>query len=480
MSLRKQAISGMTWTFAQGFSTQGIGFLISVVLARILLPAEFGIIGMIAIFMGIGGALVDSGLASSLIRTPDADQEDFSTVFYFNIIGSIFIYFILYLTAPFIASFFNQPILTNITRVYGISFIINTFSTIQLTRLTQRMDFKTQLKVSVPALIGGGVLGIILAYMGFGVWSLVWMRLFQSLLSSIQLWIVSKWRPSLIFNVVKFKYHFNFGYKLLLSGLLDTIFTNSYTVIIGKLFPPAQLGFYTRANSVIQLPVENISGALNKVTYPLFASIKDDNERLKKVYKQIMQMVTFLIAPILIIMGVLATPLFRFVFTEKWLPAVPYFQILCISGILYPFHVYNLNILNVKGRSDLFLKLEIYKKILLVITVLVSIQFGMYGLLWGIVISSTLALFINTHYSGKFIHYNGFEQIRDVAPILLIALVAGILTLVADKIMFNQGTMDIFRIILGGTIGVLSYLFISVTFKIQSIRDLKTIILKRK
>ena len=480
MSLRKQAISGMTWTFAQGFSTQGIGFLISVVLARILLPAEFGIIGMIAIFMGIGGALVDSGLASSLIRTPDADQEDFSTVFYFNIIGSIFIYFILYLTAPFIASFFNQPILTNITRVYGISFISNTFSTIQLTRLTQRMDFKTQLKVSVPALIGGGVLGIILAYMGFGVWSLVWMRLFQSLLSSIQLWIVSKWRPSLIFNVVKFKYHFNFGYKLLLSGLLDTIFTNSYTVIIGKLFPPAQLGFYTRANSVIQLPVENISGALNKVTYPLFASIKDDNERLKKVYKQIMQMVTFLIAPILIIMGVLASPLFRFVFTEKWLPAVPYFQILCISGILYPFHVYNLNILNIKGRSDLFLKLEIYKKILLVITVLVSIQFGMYGLLWGIVISSTLALFINTHYSGKFIHYNGFEQIRDVAPILLIALVAGILTLVADKIMFNQGTMDIFRIILGGTIGVLSYLFISVTFKIQSIQDLKTIILKQK
>ena len=480
MSLRKQALTGMMWTFAQGFSTQGIGFLISVVLARILLPAEFGIIGMIAIFMGIGGALVDSGLASSLIRTPDADQEDFSTVFYFNIIGSIFIYFILYLTAPFIASFFNQPILTNITRVYGISFIINTFSTIQLTRLTQRMDFKTQLKVSVPALIGGGVLGIILAYMGFGVWSLVWMRLFQSLLSSIQLWIVSKWRPSLIFNVVKFKYHFNFGYKLLLSGLLDTIFTNSYTVIIGKLFPPAQLGFYTRANSVIQLPVENISGALNKVTYPLFASIKDDNERLKKVYKQIMQMVTFLIAPILIIMGVLASPLFRFVFTEKWLPAVPYFQILCISGILYPFHVYNLNILNIKGRSDLFLKLEIYKKILLVITVLVSIQFGMYGLLWGIVISSTLALFINTHYSGKFIHYNGFEQIRDVAPILLIALVAGILTLVADKIMFNQGTMDIFRIILGGTIGVLSYLFISVTFKIQSIQDLKTIILKQK
>ncbi|MGV8963845.1 MAG: lipopolysaccharide biosynthesis protein [Candidatus Saccharimonadaceae bacterium] len=480
MSLRKQAISGMVWTFAQQFSTQGIGFLISVVLARLLLPAEFGIIGMIAIFIGIGGALVDSGLASSLIRTPNANQEDFSTVFYFNIVGSILIYIILYLTAPFIANFFNQPILTDIARVYGITFIINAFSTIQLTRLTQMMDFKTQMKVSVPSLLGGGALGIILAYLGYGVWSLVWMRLFQSFLNSLQLWVVSKWKPSLDFNVAKFKYHFNFGYKLLLSGLLDTIFSNSYTVIIGKLFPPAQLGFYTRANSVVQLPVENISGALNKVTYPLFSSIKDDDVRLRKVYKQIMQMVTFLIAPTLIIMGILATPLFRFVFTEKWLPAVPYFQILCISGILYPFHVYNLNILNVKGRSDLFLRLEIIKKILLVVTILLSIPFGMYGLLWGLVISSALALFINTHYSGKFIHYNGFQQIIDVSPILLISIIAGALTWGIDKLMLYNNTNDISRILLGGIGGALSYTSMAYIFKFQSIQDLKIIILKQK
>ena len=479
MSLKNQAISGMIWTFAQQFSTQGVGFIISVVLARLLLPAEFGLIGMIAIFMGIGGALVDSGLASSLIRTPDADQEDFSTVFYFNILGSIFFYFILYFTAPLIASFFDQPILKNITRVYGITFIINAFSTIQLTRLTQKMDFKTQMKVSVPSIVGGGALGITLAYMGFGVWSLVWMRLLQSFLNSLQLWIVTKWKPSLVFNISKFKYHFNFGYKLLFSGLLDTVFTNIYTVIIGKLFLPAQLGFFTRANSVVQLPVENISGALNKVTYPLFAQIKDDNERLRKVYKQIMQMVTFLIAPTLIIMGVLATPLFRFLFTEKWLPAVPYFQILCISGILYPFHVYNLNILNVKGRSDLFLRLEIIKKILLVITILVSIPFGMYGLLWGMVVSSILALFINTHYSGKFIHYNGFQQIKDVLPILLMGIIAGALTLGLDTIMISFKAIDLFRIVLGGVVGVLSYWTMAVVFKIQSIHDLKTIIIKK-
>lgn len=479
MSLKKQAISGMIWTFAQQFSTQGIGFVISIILARLLLPAEFGIIGMIAIFMGIGNILINSGLTSSLIRSPDADQEDFSTVFYFNIAGSVIVYFILFLSAPLIANFFDQPILTNITRLYGVSFIISAFSTVQLTRLTQKMDFKTQMKVSVPSIIGGGILGVTLAYLGYGVWSLVWMTLFQSFLSSLQLWIVTKWTPSFVFNSAKFKYHFFFGYKLLISGLIDVIFRNSYTVIIGKLFSASQLGFYTRANTLVQLPVSNISGALSKVTYPLFAAIKDDDVRLKNVYKQIMKMVTFLLAPTLIIMGVMATPLFRFVLTEKWLPAVPYFQILCISGILYPFHVYNLNILNVKGRSDLFLKLEIVKKALLVVTIAISIPFGIFGLLWGSVISSALALFINSYYSGKFINYNVVEQIKDVAPIVLISVTAGLLTWGTDAILMKFQSIDLIRLILGSLAGVLSYAAMAILFKFQSLHDIKTIILKK-
>lgn len=479
MSLRQQAVSGMIWTFAQQFSTQGISFVISVILARLLLPAEFGIIGMIAIFMGVGSTLINSGLTSSLIRTPDADQEDFSTVFYFNIVGSIIIYLILFISAPYIANFFEQPVLTNITRVYGFTFIISAFSTVQLTRLTKKMDFKTQMRVSVPSLIGAGILGVILAYMGYGVWSLVWMAVFQSLLNSVQLWIVTKWTPSLIFNNVKFKYHFKFGYKLLFSGLLDVVFTNSYTVIIGKLFSPAQLGFYTRANTLVQLPVTNISSALSKVTYPLFAAIKDDDVRLKSVYKQIMQMVTFLIAPTLIIMGVLAEPLFRFIFTEKWLPAVSYFQVLCVSGVLYPFHLYNLNILNVKGRSDLFLKLEVIKKVLLVFTILLSLPFGIFGLLWGKVIASALALFINTHYSGKFINYKALEQIKDVGHIIIISLITGFLIWGLDIMLARFQSIDLIRLIAGTLVGVLSYWFMAAVFKFQSIQDIKTIILKK-
>ena len=479
MSLKKQAIAGMVWTFAQQFSTQIIQFVISVLLARLLFPSEFGIIGMIAVFLGVGNVLINSGLASSLIRTQDADQEDFSTVFYFNLMGSIVMYALLYIAAPYIAQFFEQPILTNIARLLGLNFIIGAFSSVQLTRLTKKMDFKTQLIVSIPSIIGGGIIGIVLAYQGYGVWSLVWMNLGQSLLSSLQLWIITKWRPSFMFSVAKFKYHFSFGYKLLLSSLLDTVFNNGYTIVIGKLFSPAQLGYFTRANTVVQLPVANIAGALNKVTYPLFAAIKDDDVRLKSVYKQIMRMVTFLMAPTLIIMGVLATPLFRFVFTEKWLPAVPYFQILCISGILYPLHVFNLNVLNVKGRSDLFLKLEIIKKIFLVLTISLSLPFGIYGLLWGIVLFSIIALFVNTHYSGKFIHYSAFQQIKDVLPILILGVVAGAITLGVDLLFQRWHLHDLVRITIGGLAGVIFFWGIAILLKFHAIQDMKTIILKK-
>lgn len=479
MSLKKQSISGMIWAFSELFSKQIIGFLVSVVLARLLLPAEFGLIGMLAVFISIGTTLINSGLTSSLIRTPDANQTDFSTVFFFNLGGSIFIYAILFLVSPLIAAFFEQPILENLAKLYGLTFIINAFSTVQNTRLTQQMNFKTQMKVALPSLLGGSLLGVVLAYNGYGVWSLVWMYLCQSLLSSIQLWVVTKWTPSWVFDYEKFKYHFKFGYKLLLSGLLDALFSNSYTIIIGKLFLPAQLGFYSRANSVVKLPVDNIAKALSKVTYPMFAKIKDDDERLKSVYKRILRMVTFIIAPILMLLAVLAEPIFRFLFTEKWLPSVPFFQILCVSGVMYPFHSYNLNILNVKGRSDLFLKLELYKKIITIVTLVGSIPFGIIGLLWGRVLSSFLSLFVNTYYSGRFINYSGFEQFKDVLSILLITIVTGTVIFGVDFFVSTYEVIDVFRIIIGLTLGPIFYIFVSQFMKISSITEIKKIILKK-
>lgn len=467
----------MVWTFAQQFGTQSIGFLVSIVLARILLPKEFGLIGMISVFVGIGTSLMNSGLTQSLIRTSDPDQADYSTVFFFNMAGSVIVYWLLFFSSPLIANFFSQPILVEIIRIYCLSFIISAFSQVQMTKLTKEMNFKLQMTIAIPSLIGAGLLGIFLAYKGYGVWSLVWMSLFQAFLSSIQLWYRTGWTPSFVFDKKKFHYHFKFGYKLTLSGLLDTIFTNIYQIIIGRFFIAADVGFYTRANSLKQLPVNNLSGALSKISYPLFASIQNDDARLKKAYKQIMQMVIFVIAPVLVIMGVLAEPLFRFLFTSKWLPAVPYFQILCLTGILYPLHAYNLNILNVKGRSDLFLKLEVIKKALTVVMIVITIRFGILGLIWGQLIGSVLAFVINTHYSGRFIKYNAWQQAKDVLPLIIWAFIAGFIVWGLDLELKNA--KDIVRLLIGGSVGVVAYLGIAALLKVESLDEFKKIILRR-
>ncbi|MBI6117353.1 lipopolysaccharide biosynthesis protein [Salegentibacter maritimus] len=477
MSLKKEATSGLVWTFTQQFGAQIISFIVSLVLARLLLPKEFGLIGMIAVFIAVGGALVDSGLTQSLIRSKQLDQEDFSTVFYFNLAASILIYIIVYLTAPLVTNFYDQPLLTPILRLYCTTFIITAFSAVQVARLTQKMDFKTQTLVAIPSIIVGGIVGIVMAYMGYGVWSLVWNQIVTALISTVQLWIYSKWSPSWVFNFEKFKEHFNFGYKLTLSALLNKIFINIYVIIIGRYFSASQVGFYTRADTMKQLPVSNISTALNKVTYPLFAKIQDDDVRLKRVYSQLMQMVVFVIAPTLVFLAVLAEPTFRFLFTKKWLPAVPYFQILCISGVLYPIHAYNLNILKVKGRSDLFLKLAVIKKSITVVGIIIGVQFGIYGLLYAQVALSGFSFFINAFYTNRFINYSAWQQIRDILPIIGLALACGGIVWYLDKFLYGQ--IDLFRLVAGGITGGVFYILFSYLLRFESLIEFRKIIFKK-
>lgn len=476
MSLKKQALSGVFWSSLQLFGSQGVGFVISVILARLLMPSEFGLIAMLSIFMGLGTVLINGGLTQSLIRTQEPDEEDFATVFYFNLVGSILIYIIVFVCAPFIANFYKQELLVLIIRVYAIIFIINAFGAIQLTRLNKMMDFKTQLKISIPSIVLSGLTGISLAYMGFGVWSLVWSAIVQALAGTIQLWYWANWKPLWVFSKEKFNHHFQFGIKLMFSGVLDVIFTNAYTIVIGKFFSPAQVGFYNRADTLQMLPVGTLSSVVTKVTYPLFSSIQNDDVRLKSVYKRIMQMVIFLVAPTLILMAVLAEPLFRFLFTERWLPAVPYFQILCVNGILYPIHSYNLQILTVKGRSDLFLRLEVIKKLMIVMVLLISFQYGIYGLLYGSVLTSILAFFINTHYSGKFLNYTAWEQTKDILPIIFISVLVGGLVLVSDLILKNYYFIDFFRLALGSFLGIVLYIISAYFFKLSSLFELITIV----
>ena len=480
MSLKKQTISGLIWTFSQQFSVQVINFMVQIVLARILLPAEFGLIGMLTIFIAIGNSLMDSGMTSSLIRTPDADQRDYSTVFFVNIIASVIIYAILFLCAPFIAEFYNQPILEPIVRVYTLSFVIRAFVGVQTTKLTKEMNFKIQMMMQVPSVIIGGIAGIIFAYQGLGVWSLVWMNLIQSFLFTVQHWFKTGWYPSWIFDKERLKKHIGFGYKLTMSGLLNTIYNNIYNIVIGKFFTATQLGYYTRSQTLQMFPVTNLATALNKVTYPMFASIHNDDVKLKLAYKKLMQQIIFWVAPLMISLIVVAQPLFLYILTEKWLPAVPYFQLLCITGILYPIHAYNLNILNVKGRSDLFLRLEIYKKILITVGIICAVPFGIYGLIFLQIILSVAAFGINTLYSGKMINYPGKEQLKDISPLILNAFLVGAICYPFYLfILKTYHLQEPVNILVMGTLYWVFYLGMSYLFKISALFEFRTLILKR-
>jgi teichuronic acid exporter len=392
---------------------------------------------------------------------------------------SIVMYFLIYFIAPFVAQFYKQPLLTDIMRIYCLSFIISSFSIVQNTLLSKAMDFKKQTIITIPSVIVSSIVGITMAFNGFGVWSLVWSALVGAALKSIQLWFWSSWRPSIRFKKEKIKQHLNFGYKLTLSGIIDTLFKDIYTVIIGKFFDPLQVGFYNRANTLQMYPINNFSAVLNSVTFPLFSKLQDDDKKLKNAYKKIMQMSVFLIAPTLLSMSALAEPLFRFLLTEKWLPAVPYFQILCFVGIFYPINAYNLNIISVKGRSDLHLILSIVKKVLIVSIVLISFQWGIYGLLVGQIPLSIIGIFFNGYYTGKLINYGVLEQFKHITPTIFYSLICGLLVYFFD-LYVAKSYSDLLRLLAGGLISVFCYLILSFFLNKTILLDLISIVKQKK
>lgn len=421
-NLKKQAISGVVWTFAQQFSVQLINFGVQIVLARLLMPQDFGLIAMIMVFISIGQVLMDSGMTSSIIRMKNPDQIDYSTVFVTNFLISIVIYIFIFLGAPFVAKFYDQILLKDILRVFALTFVIRAFVAVHVAKLTKEMNFKTQMKLQVPSTIIGALVGITMAYSGYGVWSLVWLNLVQTTVFTIQNWFFIKWRPSFVFNKRRFKYHFNFGYKLTLSALLDAVYNDGYRIVIGKFFSPAQVGYFNQAETMRLFPVQQIGTVMGKVTYPLFSNIEGD-EKLRSAYKTTMKLVLFIVIPIMLILILVAKEGFVFLFGEKWLPAVPYFKILAIASIIRPISVYNLNILKVKGRSDLFLKVEIIKKIIGVVAIFSGIPFGVTGMVISLTGVSFLFTAINMLYCGKLIVYPLWAQIRDVSKLFIIGLV---------------------------------------------------------
>ncbi|WP_199898572.1 lipopolysaccharide biosynthesis protein [Prolixibacter bellariivorans] len=377
MTLKHKTVNGLFWSFIDTFANQGVQFVVGIVLARILSPKEFGLIGMLTIFIAISQSLIDSGFTQALIRKKNCTDADYSTVFYFNLAVSFLTYAILLTFSGAIGSFFKEPLLKPLIQVLGIGLILNSFGIIQRAILTKTINFKLQTKISLIASSGSGIIAVTMALNGFGVWSLIALTLSRFGLTSIFLWIWAKWKPRAVFSKKSFNELFGFGSKLLLSGIIDTAYRNIYYLIIGKYFSAVELGYYTRADQFNSLPSQNITGVIQRVTYPVLANIQDDIPRLRANYRKLIRSTMLITFVLMLGMAATAKPMILTLIGEKWSPAIIYLQMLCFVGMFYPLHALNLNMLQVQGRSDLFLKLEIIKKILAIPTIIIGVYWGL-------------------------------------------------------------------------------------------------------
>ena len=422
-SLKHKTVKGVGWSFIDNLSSSGVSFLVGLVLARLLTPSEYGIMAILTIFIAVSSSIVDSGFSNALIRKTDAKRVDYNTVFLFNLVVSGLLYVVLFFAAPAISVFFKEPLLVEVMRVIGWVLIINALAIIPRTLFVKDVNFKTQTKVSLIASISSGVVGIGMALAGMGVWSLVGQQLSRQLLNTLFLWIYSTWRPIWEFSLQSFRELFGFGSKLLLSGLLDTVFKEIYSLVIGRCYTSAQLGQYTRASQFNQIFSSNLTTVIQRVSYPVLSSIRDESERLREAYRKVIKSTMLITFACMLGLAAVAKPLLIILIGEKWLPAVNFLQIICFSGMLYPLHAINLNILQVKGRSDLFLKLEIIKKIIAAGPLILGVLFSIEYMLWGSVCTSFIAYFLNSYYSANLINYPTKEQIKDILPTFLVSFV---------------------------------------------------------
>jgi teichuronic acid exporter len=474
--LKQKTISGLLWSFIDSFASQGIQFIVGIVLARILSPREFGLIGMLTIFIAVSQSFVDSGFTSALIRKKDCTQSDYSTIFYFNIIISVLFYSLLFIFSETISKFFNEPQLKLLIQILGIGLLFNSIAIIQKTILTKELNFKLQMRISLIASIGSGVLSIWMAYNGFGVWSLVIMTLSRFGLTSVFLWVWSTWKPKWVFSRTAFNQLFSFGSKLLVSGLIDTVYRNVYNLIIGKYFSAAELGYYTQADQFQSLPSQNLNGIISRVSFPVLSSIQNDKIRLKEAYKKIIKSTMLITFVLMMGLAAIAKPLVLVLIGEKWLPAVIYLQMLCFVGMFYPLHALNLNMLQVQGRSDLFLRLEIIKKVIAIPVIVVGVIFGIKTMIVGLMINTLIAYFLNSYWSGKFIGYSTSQQIKDILPSFYIGAFVGIVVFAAG---FLINSSDIFKLFIQLSLGIVLTIGISEIAHIDDYKYIKGIIIEK-
>lgn len=420
-SLKSKTIKGTAWSAADAFLGQGVTFLVGIVLARLLSPDEYGLIGICLIFITILNGIVDSGFSNALIRKKNVTDTDYNTMFITNMVISVLLYVALFFVSRLVSEFFARPELTDLLRVMGLVLFANALSITQVTILSKKIDFRTKTKASLFSSIFSGIVGIVLAIAGLGVWSLVAQQLIRQFLYSISLWFLNRWWPKLSFSRVSFYYMWEFGWKLMLSGLLNNVWNQLYQTVVGKCYSPSSLGQYTRANEYSTLFSANITSIIQRVSYPVLSEMQDDKERMLQGYRKIIKETMFISVLCMIFMGAVSEPLIYCMIGPQWHEAASYLPLICLSMSLYPLHAINLNILQVLGRSDIFLYLEIAKKIIGIVPILIGIYYDIYWMLLASVFTGLISLYLNSYYNGKILGYTVMKQLKDIAPSYYIA-----------------------------------------------------------
>lgn len=461
--MRAKSTRGMAWSAVERFSLLGIQFIIQIVLARLLTPDDYGVIGMLAVFLAVSQTFIDSGFGKALIQNQRRTERDFATMFVFNIAVACVFYAILFASAPWIADFYEMPILVPVTRVLALSMIVSAFAAVHRAKLEINVDFKTQAKATIAASLFSGIVGIAMAYCGFGVWALVAQTLVSAGTQVVLFWLLIKWFPRYFFSWKSFKPMFRFGSKLVVASLLHTIYSNLYSIFIGKIYSASALGFYTKANMFAGLPSQVGNGILGRVTFPVLAQVQGDNARLKHIYGKYLRFSTSLLVPLMLGICAVAKPLVIVLIGEKWLPCVPFLQVLCFAWMCDPIMLVNLNLIYVKGRTDLVLKLEIVKKITATLMMFCGLPFGVLGLCVARAVYAQIAVFMNTYYTGKFLEMTYWVQIREVAPIYLSS---GTMCAIAwgTTLLFENAWISLFA---GTLVGTVFYLGVSYILKFE-------------
>ena len=474
-NVRGKAFTGILWGGLEKLSLQVFGFVQGIILARLLSPSDYGLIAMVVIFILISYNFVDAGFGTALIQKKERTETDYSTVFVLNLSLSFFISLILFLVAPLISSFYNEPPLIKIVRVYSFIIFLNSLISIQEVRLSVFLEFRKKSVVSIVTTVMSGILSIILAFAGYGVWSLIYPQFLNLLIKVILYWHYQHWIPKLAFSLKSFYDLFGFGSRIFASTLLSTFSGNIYSLVIGKIFSARSLGFYSRADGYAALPAQTITGVLDSVTYPVFSKFQDDNVQLVNSFRRILRVSAYVIFPIMTGLAVLAKPLVVVLVTEKWLSCVAYLQVLCFARVWLHVQNLNLNVLKAKGCSNLLLNLELVRQLAVIFFLVLTASFGIMSICIGSIFAALVSMFANSYFTGKEIQFGIVKQLKEMLPSMFYSSLMGLIIYISTIFISSM----LLKVLIGIFIGVVSYLLISIVTKSQDLKYLQTLVCEK-